>query len=51
MTPAAPGYLSDVADFTHLNLRRDVVDMAARHEMEGVEAHFATATWAWSGRP
>jgi mannose-6-phosphate isomerase-like protein (cupin superfamily) len=31
-----------MADFTHLNLRRDVVDMAARHEMEGVEGHFAT---------
>lgn len=31
-----------MGDYTHLNLRDDVVDMAARHGMDGVEGRFAT---------
>ena len=31
-----------MADFTHLNLRRDVVDMAAKQGMDGVEGRFAS---------
>jgi gentisate 1,2-dioxygenase len=31
-----------MADFTHLNLRADVTDMAAKSGMEGVEARFAS---------
>lgn len=30
-----------MADFTHLNLRADVADMAASNGMDGVEARFA----------
>ncbi len=31
-----------MSDYTHLNLRGDVVDMAAKQGMDGVEGHFAT---------
>ena len=31
-----------MTDYTHINLRRDVVDMAATTGMEGVEARFPT---------
>ncbi len=31
-----------MTSYTHLNLRRDVEDQAAKHGMEGVEGHFAS---------
>jgi mannose-6-phosphate isomerase-like protein (cupin superfamily) len=30
-----------VADYTHVNLKADVEDMAPKHGMEGIESHFA----------